>query len=87
MPGTELEIAPNSPRTTAGANGLGSQVECWGGPPNRNNTMQRLALGKVFAGEAAAGEIPGQPADNPSALIPPACSKARREMPSHSRGE
>ena len=41
--GRVVAIGPNSPRTSAGASGLGSQVECWGGPPIRNRTMHDFA--------------------------------------------
>ncbi len=43
MPGVRVSIGPNCPRTSAGASGFGSQVECWGGPPIRNRTMQDFA--------------------------------------------
>src|SRR3954466_9439186 len=33
MPGTFVLMAPNSPRYSMGASGLGSQVSCWLGPP------------------------------------------------------
>ena len=47
IPGTGVAIGPNSPRTSAGASGFGSQVECCGGPPIRNRTMQAFARPKA----------------------------------------
>ena len=60
-PGTVVAIGPNSPRTSAGASGLGSQVECWGGPPIRNSTMHDLA----------------RPKDEPHAGVPAAAAPGR----------
>ncbi len=34
-PGTEVAMAPNSPRSGSGPSGLGSHVSCWGWPPCR----------------------------------------------------
>ena len=39
-PGTVVAIGSISPRTCAGASGLGSHVECCGGPPMRKRMMQ-----------------------------------------------
>ena len=52
-PGTVVAIGPKSPRTSAGASGFGSQVECWGGPPIRNRRMHDLA--RPNEGPAASG--------------------------------
>ena len=43
-PGTAVGMGLNSPRNSAGASGLGSQVSCWAGPPHMNRTMHALAL-------------------------------------------
>src|SRR6516162_9175832 len=48
-PGVRVAMAANSPRYSAGASGLGSQVSCWAGPPHMNRTMQALALPPVGA--------------------------------------
>src|SRR5688572_17965132 len=43
MPATLVAIGLNSPRISAGASGLGSNVSCCGGPPVRNRTTHRFA--------------------------------------------
>ena len=40
MPGTLVDIAWNSPRISAGASGLGSNVSKWLGPPSSQIRMQ-----------------------------------------------
>ncbi len=54
MPGIVVAIGRKSPRISAGASGLGSQVECCGGPPIKNKTMHDLALPNVELPVAAA---------------------------------
>src|SRR5262245_42459418 len=44
MPGTEVGIVPNSPRISAGAPGLGSNVSRWLGPPTWYNRIQERAV-------------------------------------------
>ena len=49
MPGTVVAIAENSPRTSAGALGFGSNVSRWDGPPSRKKMIQdfpNLAVGR-----------------------------------------
>ena len=47
MPGTFVAIGLNSPRISAGASGLGSNVSCCGGPPWSQRKMTFLALPKL----------------------------------------
>ena len=84
MPGTLVAIGLNSPRTSAGASGLGSQVSCCGGPPRWKRTMQALALPRVAPAARARRSRAGS--DRPKALRPPTRSHSRRVRPSHRRG-
>ncbi len=34
-PGVAVRMAPNAPRTSAGASGFGSKLSCWARPPER----------------------------------------------------
>ena len=43
-PGSRVAVVPYSPRISAGASGLGSQVSCCGGPPSKQKTMHERAL-------------------------------------------
>src|SRR5262245_59446402 len=81
VPGTTVSMGLNSPRTSAGASGLGSQVECCGGPPMRKRMMQDRAL-PVWA---AAGAACRSASDKPNRPSPPARITSRRESPSHRR--
>jgi len=90
-PGTVVAIGPNSPRTSAGASGLGSHVECWGGPPIRNSTMHDRARPKDEApGSAPAAVAPGRSRSvklNPAPRQPkpPIRTTSRRFQPSQRR--
>ena len=78
------------PADSGGAFGLGSHVECWGGPPMRNRTMQDFARAGVASW--AAGALAARACrcrrscgiDNPNAPKLPSRSTSRRVNPSHS---
>ena len=81
----------SAPRTSAGASGLGSNVECWGGPPIRNKTMHDLARPKeeipgegVFA-VAAVRSRSARLNPAPSIPNPPMRITSRRFQPSQRR--
>ena len=78
MPGTDVRIAENGPRTSFGASGFRSNVSRWLGPPSSQMRMQDFALADfavrcfpefVFAADAACmpnrSVIPSPNADNP----------------------
>lgn len=44
-PETLVAIEPNSPRTSGGASGLGSNMSMWLGPPNRSIKITDLIRG------------------------------------------
>ncbi len=73
MPGTDVSIGLNSPRTSAGASGLGSNVSMWLGPPAIQSRMHDLGRGPSGA---AAASRPSQPhSDAPAAA---AATNSRR---------
>ena len=80
---------PNSPRISAGASGLGSNVSCCGGPPCSHRKMTFFARPNErldawpLPGLSLASSNVGS--DNPSVLRPPTRNSSRREIPSHSR--
>ena len=47
-PGTLEGMQPNSPRTSTGASGLGSNVSIWLGDPYMNSNMHDLAWPKLL---------------------------------------
>ena len=57
-PGTEVAIGLNSPRTSAGASGLGSKVSMCDGPPASQIRMQFRAGGAGRDRSAASGAEP-----------------------------
>ena len=67
MPGTVVWVVLNSPRTSAGAFGFGSNVSWWEGPPSRKNTTHAVLLaleGSVVSEMdpvASCGSIPSVP--------------------------
>jgi hypothetical protein len=81
MPGTEVAIGLNSPRTSAGESGLGSQVSMWLTPPQQYSTMHDLARpkpsppGRVAASLRSARNSGN---DSPSTLAPHPASICRR---------
>src|SRR5688500_17323423 len=91
MPATLVEIGAISPRTSAGASGLGSQVECCGGPPIKNSRMHDFALpplGRMTGAVAASAfDARSEGSVSPSAPSPPTYSASRRETPSQRRAE
>src|SRR5688572_18811419 len=52
MPGMEVSMGRNSPRISAGASGLGSNVSMWLGPPAIQRRMQDLGRGPPGAAAA-----------------------------------
>src|SRR5262245_55062695 len=88
IPGTLVVIGLNSPRISAGASGLRSQVSCCAGPPRMNNKMHDLAVPKPPVDGLAAAHV--RPRNNSGKAMPavprlPIWRKSRREMPSHKR--
>src|SRR5438105_223942 len=49
MPGTAVAMGLNSPRISAGASGLGSQVSMWLTPPQQYSTMHGFARSRHVA--------------------------------------
>src|SRR6266436_7044337 len=87
MPGTEVAIGLNSPRTSLGAAGFMSHISRWLGPPFKKTRMQESALGvcPVPAERELARSKPGR--FRPNSPMPPTCSMCRREIlrgPAHS---
>src|SRR5690606_37916448 len=83
MPGTFVVTGLNSPRTSAGASGLRSQVSKWLGPPHMNRKMHRFTLPKPprLAGDAPAPKLRLAircPPNQPAAGTATALSKLRR---------
>ena len=85
MPGTLVLIGLNGPRISAGASGLGSNVSCCGGPPDRNSIITCLARPNIraFTGcstaEAPFAFEPSRPGKHEaSADIPPIRIRSRR---------
>ena len=84
-PGTVVAMDLSSPRTSTGASGLGSQVECWAGPPNRNSTMHDLARPRRGAASCAAACRNKSGSVKPATPSDPIRSISRRDIPSHNR--
>src|SRR5689334_12550457 len=84
-PGTLVAIGANGPRTSAGASGLGSKVECCAGPPFRKSTMHDLAFPNEPPWTADLARAVGKFKDAPNAPRPPIRRTSRRVMPSHGR--
>src|SRR5262245_15121320 len=90
MPGTLLAMGLNSPRTSAGASGLGSQASCCVGQPGEDRTLHALALPDAppFDSEAAAtvGRASSRAgSDSPNVPSPPTRSHSLRVKPSQRR--
>src|SRR5262245_38799237 len=82
-PGTCVRIAPNGPRMSSDAFGLGSKVSNWLGPPLSQMKMHDLCVGE--GNSAPAATAPG--ASNPTAPAPAARRTARRLMPLEVKAE
>jgi hypothetical protein len=83
MPGTLVEIGDNSPRTFAGASGLGSQESCCGTPPVRNSITQRFARpndSRCSAARELAKAVNNSGKDKPVHPSVPAVSHLRRDQ-------
>src|SRR2546426_7335189 len=81
MPGTLVEIAPNSPRYSLGASGFGSQVSCWLGPPR----IQRMITefwreGDLPCEAARASQRNKSESDKPASPSSPTFRKLRRSI-------
>src|SRR4051812_26902369 len=80
MPGTLVFIVPNSPRTSAGASGLGSHMSIWLGPPRIHKSRTLLpALSFAAAVDLFFSAASRFWSDKPAAPRTPACTTARRE--------
>src|SRR5712691_3966216 len=80
IPDTQVLMCPNSPRYSAGASGLGSQVSCCGGPPRIHRMMTEFfRFGAALPASARSNRGSVSPAIVASA---PACKKPRRDTPS-----
>src|SRR5262245_11704917 len=75
-PGTEVGLVANSPRISAGASGLGSNVSRWLGPPTWYKKMQEQAVALRVAPRASASNSLGNV--NPAALRVPTFNRWRR---------
>src|SRR5262245_21660139 len=78
-PGSVVGMVLNSPRTSAGASGLGSRVSWWVGPPcihNRMHLMERRSRTGW-----AAWRRRKESSDRPRVARPPTRRKVRREKP------
>src|SRR5262249_43993499 len=85
MPATLVAIGRSSPRISAGASGLRSQVSSCGGPPVRNNSTQRFALPKPVEFAVVEGAAEMELAiDSPRLPSAPTRRKSRRVVPSQS---
>src|SRR6266852_8585737 len=80
IPGTEVAIGLNSPRTSLGAAGFMSHISRWLGPPFKKTRIQESALGAcpVPAEREFARSKPGRL--KPKRPLPPTCSMWRREI-------
>ncbi len=81
-PGTDVAIGLNSPRTSAGAFGLGSNVSRCDGPPASQIRMQFFAL--TFAGvrPPGVGRLPG-PRAEPEPVVQAQPEESQRAHPEH----
>ena len=79
MPGTFVAIGRNSPRISAGASGLRSNVSRCVGPPG-NSTMMMPLAGLRTPLCASARRMSGSA--SPPSASPPIRSQLRRDMPS-----
>src|SRR5690242_11091899 len=78
MPGTLVSIAPNGPRYSAGARGLGSQVSMWPGPPLSQNRITLLPAADERTAPSARRRAKSARV-NPPTPSAPAVRKLRRE--------
>ena len=81
-PGTLVSMAPNSPRISAGASGLGSKLSMWLMPPWSQIRMHETS-GPVASAEARARRNSGSP--SPNAASDPTRKASRRVTPSQLR--
>ena len=83
-PGSAVAIVSNSPRISAGASGLGSNVSWCEAPPERNRMMQFLALPKLpddsdaLEGRSKGAADSGRPARAPQSAEARADSVRRK---------
>src|SRR5262245_58249874 len=85
-PGTEGAIGFNSPRISAGASGLRSQVSSCGGPPVRKSNTHRFARANPASAVDEVGAARNQHGrDSPRHPSAPTRKKSRRDVPSHRR--
>src|SRR5689334_18590622 len=80
MPGVAVAIGVNSPRISAGASGLGSQLSWWLMPPQQKITMHDFALPPPLVAAAALCSRRKCGSDNPAIPAKPT-SAARRDIP------
>src|SRR5436309_86429 len=80
MPGTLVEMVPNSPRMAASASGLGSKVSIWLGPPSIHSRMHDFRLAPDTAAWAACWANRGNQPDSeaPKAPVSANCVNSRR---------
>src|SRR6185437_8453047 len=78
MPGTLVSIAPNGPRYSTGARGLGSQVSMWPGPPLSQNRTTLLSAADERTAPSARNRAKSASV-RPPAPSAPAVRKLRRE--------
>src|SRR5579883_231010 len=81
--GSDVAMVANSPRISAGASGLGSQVSRWLIPPSSNTRMTPLAPGRA-GGEAATAR--GDERGSTNALKPKR-NACRRVIPTAAEGQ
>src|SRR3954451_11884478 len=82
IPGTLVDIAPNSPRYSKGAYGLGSHVSCWLGPPRIQRMITDFSR-EAWACLASARSTSAK--DKPASPSTPTFRKLRRSMASSRR--
>ena len=78
-PGTDVAIGLNSPRTSAGAAGLGSNVSMCEGPPASQIRMQFRAL-------AAGRDAIGRQGAQPEPVVQAQAQETQRRRPGADRG-
>src|SRR4051794_413857 len=88
-PGTDVEIGLNSPLTSAGAPGLGSNVSMCEAPPASQTRMQFLGGAEAdrLDGSAASARSRNQSSsESPRKLRSPTLRASRRVGPWHGKG-